>query len=100
MTDLTVERHDHVVVVTLNRPPVNAVTGATLAEITSTFDGLGRDRDIRAIVFTATGQRAFMAGLDLSTVGDTAHDQPVALLIDPPASPETPCGPSPTARFR
>ena len=60
-----IEVEDHVAVVTLDRPPVNAVDHATLAELTDAFRGLDDERDVRVAIFTAAGDRAFMAGLDL-----------------------------------
>jgi enoyl-CoA hydratase len=50
-----------------------------------TFDDLGADRDVRAVVFTGAGHRAFMAGVDLRSVGsdEGAEDVPAALVTDP-----------------
>jgi len=70
MSDLRVECADHVAVVTLDRPPVNAVTRSTLAEIRDVFRSLDANRDVRVAIFTAAGERAFMAGLDLEHGGD------------------------------
>jgi enoyl-CoA hydratase len=85
MPDLRVEVADHVATVTLDRPPVNAITRATMLEIASVFDELGADRDVRVVVFTAAGERAFMAGVDLRTVGadDRGPETPAALVTDP-----------------
>lgn len=86
MPDLRVDVADHVATVTLDRPPVNAITRATMREIADVFDALGADRDVRVVVFTAAGDRAFMAGVDLRTVGDDdrGDDVPAALVLDPP----------------
>ncbi|MCX7659123.1 MAG: enoyl-CoA hydratase/isomerase family protein [Caldimonas manganoxidans] len=49
----------------LNRPQVrNAFNDATIAELTDTFEALGRDASLRAVVLGAHGQ-AFSAGADL-----------------------------------
>jgi len=87
MPDLTVETEGHVATVTLDRPPVNAVDRSTMAEIRDTFRRFDDDRDIRAVIFTAAGDRAFMAGADLRTVGQhsTGPDgTPATLVTDPP----------------
>jgi len=63
------ERHDHVLLATINRPEAsNAVNGAVA-------DGLGRaleladaDPDIWVFVVTGAGQRAFCAGADLKAL--------------------------------
>lgn len=85
MSDLTVEVSDHIATVTLERPPVNAVTTATFAEITEVFGALGDDRDVRVAIFTAAGDRAFMAGVDLKTVGgrERGADVPPRNVVDP-----------------
>src|SRR5437899_2781695 len=84
MGDLRVERDDGVVTVTLDRPPVNAVTRATLAEICDVFRSFDDDRDVRVAIFTAAGERAFMAGLDLESGGAVdPSDAPASMVTDP-----------------
>lgn len=86
MADLTVEIVDHVATVTLDRPPVNAVTRSTMAQIRDAFSNLDDNREVRAAIFTAAGERAFMAGVDLRSVGRTARDPdrvPATLVTDP-----------------
>lgn len=63
--DLTVAVADHVATVTLDRPPVNAITRSTMVELRDTFRGLGKRGDVRVAVFTGAGEKAFMAGVDL-----------------------------------
>jgi len=65
--DLHVEVSDHVATVTLDRPPVNAITRATMAELRDTFSTLGERPGVRVAVFTGAGERAFMAGVDLKS---------------------------------
>ncbi|HLH29219.1 MAG TPA: enoyl-CoA hydratase/isomerase family protein [Acidimicrobiales bacterium] len=87
MADLSIEVADHVATVTLDRPPVNAVDRATMAEIRDAFRGLDDDREVRAAIFTAAGDRAFMAGADLRNVGESAapaDELPATLVTDPP----------------
>jgi enoyl-CoA hydratase len=85
MSDVTVEVRDHIATVILDRPPVNAVTRATTAEIRDIFRVLGEDREVRVAIFTAVGTRAFMAGVDLRSVDErgAVEDLPPAAVIDP-----------------
>jgi enoyl-CoA hydratase len=85
VTDLVVEVVEHVATVTLDRPPVNAVTTATFAEIRDTFRDLSEQRDVRVAIFTAVGDKAFMAGVDLKSVGQrpTGHEVPPSQVTDP-----------------
>ena len=58
--------HGRVAVVTLDRPPANALTRAFFDELLQTLDRL-RAPEVRAVVVTGTG-RFFSAGLDLFEV--------------------------------
>jgi enoyl-CoA hydratase len=65
---LLVERSDdgYVVTVTLNRPDqMNAMNTGMGEDLLACFDGFQRDRDVRAVILTGAGERAFCAGGDL-----------------------------------
>lgn len=66
MTDLVVETTDKIVTVTIDRPPVNALTLALYGQIADTFEAIGRRTDVHCVVLTGRGTRAFCAGLDLN----------------------------------
>jgi enoyl-CoA hydratase len=87
VADLRVEVAEHIATVTLDRPPVNAIDRGTMAEIRDVFRTVADDRDVRVAIFTAAGDRAFMAGVDLKTDRtDTAGaDTPPGLVLDPPS---------------
>lgn len=65
MTDIRIETIDKVLLVTLDRPPVNTLLLDTYRELASIFDGIGLRTDVNCVVFTAAGSKAFCAGLDL-----------------------------------
>jgi len=63
---IRVERADGVVTVTLNRPDVhNAMNQTMRGELVRCFSELATDDDVRAIVVTGAGERAFSAGADI-----------------------------------
>ncbi|MGX1096383.1 enoyl-CoA hydratase-related protein [Amorphus sp. MBR-141] len=62
---LTVEKSDRIARLTLDRPPVNAITLDIYAEIGDVFESAAEWDDVNCIVFTGAGSRAFCAGLDL-----------------------------------
>lgn len=67
------ERAGGVAVLTMNRPhAMNALSRALRAQLASRIAALGADPDIRAIVLTGAGARAFTAGLDLKELGRDA----------------------------
>jgi len=80
VSSIGVDISEYVATVTLDRPPVNAVDNATFAELRDTFLAFNDDREVRVVIFTATGDRAFMAGVDLRTVGQPAGE-PTASLV-------------------
>lgn len=75
---ISVEIVDHVAVVTIDRPPVNAVDAVSLTEIRDGFRALDDRREVRAAVFTGAGTRAFIGGADLGSVGDSGASDDVA----------------------
>ncbi|MGD9885558.1 MAG: enoyl-CoA hydratase/isomerase family protein [Reyranella sp.] len=64
--DLVIEDRGHVRVLTLNRPQrANALTPELMAAIAEAFVEAGADPEVRAIVVTGAGDRAFCGGFDL-----------------------------------
>jgi enoyl-CoA hydratase len=60
------ERHGAVLIARLNRPDArNALNGALIAGIGAAMLEAESDPEIRAVVLTGTGDRAFCAGMDL-----------------------------------
>jgi enoyl-CoA hydratase len=80
---VSVEISDHIATVTLDRPPVNAVDNATFVEFRDAFTSFNENRDVRVAIFTAVGERAFMAGVDLRTVGEPAGEPRASVVLDP-----------------
>ena len=62
--DISVKLEDHVATVTVDRPPVNAVTRATFDEIRDAFRSFNDDREVRVAIFTAVGDRASRSSLN------------------------------------
>lgn len=60
------EIRDHVAHVTLDRPEVlNAIDAATERALSVIWDAIEADRDVRAVVLTGAGERAFCTGADM-----------------------------------
>jgi len=67
--NLTVQRDGRVAVVTVSRPKVlNAMNAATLDELRHTILDLSHDDEVRAVVLTGAGDRAFIAGADINEI--------------------------------
>jgi len=78
-----VERRDHVMIVTLNRPEVrNAVNLQTHLGVGGALEAADKDPDIRAVIITGAGEASFCAGNDLKAVArgeKLKPDDPVQL---------------------
>lgn len=65
-TNIRIERRAPLAVVTLDRPKVlNALNADTFAELDAAFDELEDDHEIRVVLLTGAGERAFAAGADI-----------------------------------
>ena len=60
------EQDGGVAVVTIDHPPVNALSAPLLEELEAEIDRLDADDSVRAIVLKGAGERAFVAGADIS----------------------------------
>lgn len=69
--EIRFEVSDHIATIELHRPDhLNAGTGRMVAELCSAFDLTDADDDVRAVIVTGHGTRAFCAGADLSGGAD------------------------------
>ena len=90
MTDYTqilYDVADNIATITINRPEkMNAFTGTMIREMTDAFDRIDADDDVRAVVVTGAGDRAFCAGADLTPEDGKkpfASEEPVEDYSDP-----------------
>ncbi len=64
---LIVEREDGFAVVTLNRPPANAISAQLVLDLEAAIGDLEADVAARAVVITGAGDRIFCGGADLGS---------------------------------
>lgn len=64
------EKRDGISTITINRPKVNVMNEETVLEILSRLEDAGKDEDVKVVVITGAGEKAFCAGLDLTTMKD------------------------------
>ena len=65
--NILVEQKDSRAVITINRPTkLNALNKATIKELQEAFKALDRDKTVKAIIITGSGEKAFVAGADIS----------------------------------
>ncbi|GAB4149134.1 MAG: enoyl-CoA hydratase-related protein [Planctomycetota bacterium] len=69
MENVLCERDGPLAVVTVNRPQkLNALDGATIDELASVFRALSGDEAVGAVIVTGAGEKAFVAGADISVL--------------------------------
>lgn len=68
---LKIERRGRVAVLTIDRPDkLNALSSKVHAEGVAALDKLKHDHEVRVVVITGTGEKAFIAGADISEFQD------------------------------
>lgn len=61
-----VNREDKLVIVTINRPPVNALNHEVMSALEEVFKNLKDDNEVGAVILTGSGEKAFVAGADIT----------------------------------
>src|SRR5690348_18154455 len=75
-----VERRSAVGIITLNRPRVlNAINRAMIERVRAALEQFETDDDIRAVILTASGERAFSSGADIHETAAEPRDAPPRL---------------------
>ena len=65
---LQIAIEDHVAVLAIDHPPLNILSRAVLAELEVAISELDAADEVRAIVITGAGERAFVAGADIREI--------------------------------
>ena len=69
--NILVEEENHLAIVTINRPKkLNALNKDTIQELHEAFSDLNNDSEIKVIILTGSGEKAFVAGADISEFAD------------------------------
>lgn len=67
MENILIEKSENIALVTINRPTkLNALNKATIQELHDGFKSLNEDKSVKAIIVTGSGEKAFVAGADIS----------------------------------
>jgi enoyl-CoA hydratase len=77
LENVLIEKRGRIAIVTVNRPDkLNALNIATRNDILEAFEQLAHDDEIRVVVITGAGEKAFIAGADINEfAGMTAIKQ-------------------------
>jgi enoyl-CoA hydratase/carnithine racemase len=64
---ITLAREDGYAVITLNRPPANAISEALITEVNAALNSVLTDDAVRAVIVTGAGDKIFCGGADLGS---------------------------------
>ena len=65
------EKQDGINYITINRPSkLNALNSETIRELHEAFSSADADNDVKVIIITGSGEKAFVAGADISEFAD------------------------------
>ena len=78
MSLVTTSKSDGICTVKINRPDkLNAMNMDVAKELIKTFETLGRDDNIKVIILTGEGEKAFSAGADIEYMSKISPDESV-----------------------
>lgn len=76
---ITYEKIENIGVLKINRPKaLNAINEKVLSEIDAQIDEIDSDRDLRVLIITGSGEKAFVAGADITELADLDSEKALA----------------------
>ena len=76
MTNVLLEKKGNIAVATINRPQaLNALNSAVLTDLDELVNVVSADSDIRALVITGSGAKAFVAGADIGEMSTLTPEE-------------------------
>ncbi|MGH7410471.1 MAG: enoyl-CoA hydratase/isomerase family protein [Candidatus Methylomirabilis sp.] len=63
--------------ITVNRPPLNVLNQQAMDELEQALISAGNDAEVRVVILTGAGEKAFMAGADITEIRDMVSKGPL-----------------------
>ena len=74
--NILVEQENSIQVITINRPSkLNALNKATIEELSHALIASDKDTSVRVVIITGAGEKAFVAGADISEFSDFSVEE-------------------------
>ncbi len=73
--EVRVETYDHIIEITIDRPPANAINPSVSQAIYAALSRLQNDDDLRVGIITGAGERIFSAGWDLKEIANFDNNE-------------------------
>ena len=81
--NLLTEKKESIFIITINRPDkLNALNKSTIREIGEAVNAAEKDADVRVIILTGSGNKAFVAGADISEFSNFSEAEGAQLAQD------------------
>ena len=82
MNNVIIQTDKQIATVTINRPKsLNALNSETLEELDTAFSEIEKRKDIRVVILTGAGEKAFVAGADISEMVDATAPEGRAMSL-------------------
>lgn len=76
LKNIILEKSEHLAIVTINRPKaLNALNSETLKDLDIVIEDLEKDNNIYCVILTGSGEKAFVAGADISEMKDLSEEE-------------------------
>lgn len=76
LENLILEKDKNLAIITINRPKaLNALNSQTLNELNLVLEDLENDNDIYCVLLKSSGEKAFVAGADISEMKDLSYNE-------------------------
>ena len=81
--NILLEITEQIALVQINRPEkLNALNKATIRELSAAFRELEKDPDVRVIILTGSGEKAFVAGADIAEFAEFSVEEGAQLAAE------------------
>jgi enoyl-CoA hydratase len=80
---ILITTENNIATITINRPTkLNALNKATITDLHKAFKALGKNNEIRVIILTGSGEKAFVAGADIAEFANFSIEEGMQLAAE------------------
>lgn len=72
---IKISKEEGIGIITIDRPPVNALSKQVMEELGNVIDSVRADADVKAVIITGGGSLAFVAGADINEIAELRSSQ-------------------------
>lgn len=81
--NILIATENNIATVTINRPTkLNALNATTISDLHKAFKTLGKNNEIRVIILTGSGEKAFVAGADIAEFANFSIEEGMQLAAE------------------